>query len=82
MRATNKIRLVCTVIGTLGGAGRPDCQRGLAWLASAMEQVFLRRSVPGIIGFGRAHRVRYPLCDGVASIPSGQETLGESGTMF
>jgi hypothetical protein len=45
-------------------------------------QVFLRRSVPGIIGFGRAHRVRYPLCDGVAWIPSGQETLGESGPMF
>jgi hypothetical protein len=55
----------------------------VAWLAGAMEQVFLRRSVPGIIGFGRARCVRYfPCGDEAAWIPLGQKTLGESGTTF
>jgi hypothetical protein len=47
-----------------------------------MEQVFLGDLFPGIIGFGRVHGVRYSLAvTGVAWIPLGQETLGESGTM-
>jgi hypothetical protein len=31
---------------------RARCRRGLAWLAGAMEQVFLGDLFPGIIGFG------------------------------
>ena len=37
------------------------CRRALAWLAGAMEQVFLGDLFPGIIGFGRVHCVRYSL---------------------
>ena len=58
------------------------CQRAHDWLSCAMEQVFLRDLFPGIIGFGRVHCVRYSRGDGVAWIPLGEETLGESGTMF
>jgi hypothetical protein len=36
-------------------------RRVLAWLAGAMEQVFLGDLFPGIIGFGRVHCVRYSL---------------------
>ena len=36
-------------------------QRVLAWLVGAMEQVFLGDLIPGIIGFGRVHCVRYSL---------------------
>ena len=37
------------------------CRRVFAWLADAMEQVFLGDLFPGIIGFGRVHCVRYSL---------------------
>ena len=61
----------------------PRCRRALAWLGSAMEQVFLGDLFTGIIGFGRVRCVRYSLAvTGVAWIPLGQETLGESSTMF
>ena len=62
--------------------GPARCRRAFAWLADAIEEVFLSDLFPGIIGFGRVHCVRYSLAvTGVAWIPSGQETLGESGTM-
>jgi len=55
----------------------------LAWLVGAMEQVFLGDLFTGIIGFGQGSlRPLFPCGDGVAWIPLGQETLGESGTMF
>jgi hypothetical protein len=47
-----------------------------------MEQVFLGGLFPGIIGSGGFTASAIPFGDGVAWIPSGQETLGESGTMF
>ena len=37
------------------------CRRVFAWLADAMEQVFLGDLFPGIIGSGRVHCVRYAL---------------------
>lgn len=37
------------------------CRRVFAWLADAMEQVFLGDLFPGIIGFGRVHCARYSL---------------------
>jgi hypothetical protein len=39
----------------------PRVTRVFAWLADAMEQVFLGDLFPGIIGFGRVHCVRYSL---------------------
>jgi hypothetical protein len=59
------------------------CRPALAWSAGAMERVFLGDLFPGIIEFGRVHfRPLFPCGDEVAWIPLGQETLGESGTMF
>ena len=37
------------------------CRRAVAWLADAMEEVFLSDLFPGIIGFGRVHCIRYSL---------------------
>jgi hypothetical protein len=51
------------------------------YAAAAMEQLFLGELFPGIIGFGRFAAPAVPCGDGVAWIPLGQETLGESGTM-
>jgi len=58
------------------------CRQALAWLTARWSKSS-RRSVSW------NHRVRagslrplFPCGDGVAWIPLGQETLGESGTMF
>jgi hypothetical protein len=37
------------------------CRRAFAWLADAMEQVFLGDLFPGIIGFGRFTASAIPL---------------------
>jgi hypothetical protein len=59
------------------------CRPALAWSAGAMERVFPGELFPGIIEFGAGSlRPLFPCGDGVAWIPLGQETLGESGTMF
>ena len=69
------------VIGTL--VVRDTLTVGERWVASgAMEQVFLRRSVPAIIGSGGPTVSVFPCGDGAAWIPLGQKTLGESGTTF
>lgn len=52
---------VCTSARQWGAVAQRRRRRALAWLVGAMEQVFLRRSVPGIIGFGRAHASAIPL---------------------
>jgi hypothetical protein len=58
-------------------------RRALAWLAARDGASLSRRSVSRDHWLRAVQCVRYSLCgDGVTWIPSGQETLGESGTMF
>ena len=68
---------LCPDVTSLAG-----CPQALAWLAARWSRSFSAICFLESSGSGGFTASAIPCGDGVAWIPLGQETLGESGTMF